>query len=119
MKPPYPELSRNPEARIAQIEADIQDRPEIAGFQGYEKLVNDNKARRPEFIGSHEGNPRLSYKLLMDEQLQQLIDLGQTAEASLVTFRKRAYPTGGRFVRRYGIPSSRDFYDLYVSAHVR
>lgn len=85
MKAPHPQLARNPEARIAQIETDIHNRPEIAGFQGYEKLVNNNKAVRPEFIDAKEGNPRLSYKLLVGEQLQQLIDLGQAAEASLVT----------------------------------
>lgn len=85
MKAPHPELSRAPGARLAQIQADIADRPEIAGFQGYEKLVNNNQAKRAEFIEAQDGNPRLTYALLAGEQLQQLISLGQSAEASLVT----------------------------------
>lgn len=85
MQQPHPNLPRSASGRIAQIETDIARQPEIAGFQGYERLVNNNKAVQKEFIAAESGNPELTYRRLAGEELQLLVELGQTAEASLVT----------------------------------
>jgi hypothetical protein len=82
---PHPDLSRDPRERLATVEAEVRTTPEVAGYQSYESLVNNNGALKAEFIAASAGNLNLAYKRFKGVELEELVDLAHQSEATLVT----------------------------------
>jgi hypothetical protein len=77
-----------PEQKITRIEVIVADRPEVAGFQGYEYLTNGAAKQEAAFIAGDIESPEMQYPNLTRDKLRGLAYSMEEATASLLPGQK-------------------------------